>query len=196
MAYTKAELSGPVQFGDDKKKFFYDASDVPDSLATVLTAGYFNNSDDEIRMEVDDMITVKTTQGQYELQVTASTGGAVSTELVGGDYPVESGTTSAALNGYGLSLLAGSATGNEKIYNLPGPSRIGQRKSLIAATATDHTVQSTGGYKFGTTGQDRLTLIGSATAQTMTCVELLAVTTTQYVIVASQIPSTGQITST
>lgn len=196
MAYTQAELSGPIQYGDDKKKFFYDAEDAGDSFATVVASGYFNNSDDEIRMEVNDLIEVKTSAGQYVLQVTASTGGAVTTTYVGGDAPVETASTSADLSGYGLSLLAGSATGNEKIYVLPTPIRAGQRKSLIATTATDHSVTSTGGFYFGTTGEASLTLIGAAGAVGGASVELLAVTTTQYIVIGKSSPSTGEITST
>jgi len=196
MAYTVAELSGPVQYGDDKKKWFYDASDVPDSFATCTAAGYFNNNDDAIRMSVDDLIELKTTQGQYLLQVTASTGGAVSVAYVGGDYPVESATTSAALSGYGLSLLAGSATGNEKIYNLPAPVRIGQRKSLIATTATDHTVQSTGGYTFGSTSADRITMIGQTGVLLNPGMELIAVSTTRYLVSARTETSTQGVFTT
>lgn len=191
MAYTQAELSGPVQLGDDKKMFFYDAEDASDSIASVLASGYFNNSDDDIRMAVNDLIQVKTSAGQYMLQVTASTGGAVTTHLVSGnDAPVETGSTSAQLSGYGLSVLAGSATGNEKIYRLPAPTRIGQRKSLLASTATDHSVISTGGWTYYPSGNSSITLIGDATLGAS--VELVARSTTQWVVMGFTLASTGE----
>lgn len=196
MAYTQAELSGPVQYGDDKKKFYYDAEDAGDSFATVIASGYFNNDDDDIRMEVDDQIEVKTSAGVYLLQVTASTGGAVTTTYVGGDYPVETASTSADLSAFGLSILNGSATGNEKIYVLPTPTRAGQRKSLIAQTATDHSVTTTGGFFFGSTGEQSITMIGAAGAAGKGSVELLAVTTTQMIIIGQSSPSTGEVSST
>jgi hypothetical protein len=196
MAYTQAELSGPVQFGDDKKKFFYDAQDAGDSFATVIASGYFNNDDDAIRMAVEDTIEVKTSAGVFLLQVTASTGGAVTTTYVGGDVPVETATTAADLSPFGLSLLSGTATGNEKIYVLPAPTRAGQKKSLIAMTATDHSVTTTGGYFFGSTGEQSITMIGAVGALGKGSAELLAVTTTQMIVINQSSPSTGEVTST
>ena len=194
MAYTAAELSGPVQLGDDKKIFFYDAEDSSDSLATVLASGYFNNSDDNIRLEVNDLIQVKTSAGQYMLQVTSSTGGAVGTTLVAGDTPVETATTSVQLSGYGVSVLSKTATGGNYIYQLAGPTRAGQRKLLLATSATDHVVTSTGGYKFGSTGATALTITGNA--KLGAGVELIAASTTQYLIAAIVEASTqGEVAS-
>jgi len=197
MAYTQSELSGPVQFGDDVKKWFYDAEDAGDSFATVTASGYFNNFDDSIRMTVDDIIEVKTSAGVFDLQVTAisSTGGPTTTTYVGGDYPVES-ATSGAISGFGLTILAGAVTGNEKVYMLPGPTRAGQRKSVLVNTATDHSIVSTGTYAFGSTGETSITMIGAIGAQGKAGVELLAVSTTQYVIVGHVVPTTGFISST
>lgn len=190
MAYTAAELSGPVQLGDDKKIFFYDAEDASDSLATVLASGYFNNSDDNIRMAVNDLIQVKTSAGQYMLQVTSSTGGAVGTTYVGGDTPVESGTTSASLLGFGLSELDVS-TGAQRIYTLPKPTRAGQTKHLLATNVTVHTVATTGA-SIGSTGGQSLSLTGNVTVGAG--VTLVAKSTTQYLVVGMVEASTqGEI---
>jgi len=194
MAYTAADLSGPVQFGDDKKLFFYDANDASDTLATVLASGFFNNSDDDIRLAVDDLIQVRTSAGQYLLQVTSSTGGAVGTTLVGGDVPVETGATSAQLSGFGMSVLAAAATGNEKIYRLPAPTRIGQRKYLLASVTTDHSVISTGGWTYYPSGNSSITLIGNADLGAS--VELVARSTTQWVVMGYTLASTGERLST
>lgn len=193
MAYTVAELSGPVQFGDDKKLFFYDASDASDALATVLASGYFNNSDDAIRFTVDDLVQVRTSAGQYLLQVTSSTGGAVGTTLVGGDVPVETGATSAALSGYGFSVLA-ATTSAARQYRLPAPTRAGQVKHLLATTATNHIVTSTGSYTFGSTGATAITLVGNA--KLGAGVTLIAKSTTQYLVIGMVEASTqGEVLS-
>lgn len=193
MAYTAADLSGPVQLGDDKKIFFYDANDASDSLATVLASGFFNNSDDNIRFAVDDLIEVRTSAGQYMLQVTSSTGGAVATTLVRGDVPVETGATSAQLSGYGLSVLA-PTTGAQRIYRLPAPTRAGQVKVLLATSGTKHTITSTGGFKFGSTGAAALSIVGNATLGAG--VKLIARSTTQYLVAGMVEASTqGEISS-
>lgn len=193
MAFTASDLSGPVQLGDDKKIFFYDANDASDAIATVLASGFFNNSDDNIRMAVDDLIQVRTAAGQFLLQVTSSTGGAVGTTLVSGDVPVETGATSAQLSGYGLSVLA-AAAGAQRIYRLPAPTRAGQVKQLLATTATKHTVTSTGGYTFGSTDATALSIVGNATLGAG--VTLIARSTTQYLVASIVEASTqGEISS-
>jgi len=195
MAYTAAELSGPLQLGDDKKLFFYDGSDSSDSLATVMASGYFNNNDDEIRMAVDDLIIAKGSDGTAMLMVTASTGGAVTTHLVSGnDVPIETGTTSAGLSGYGVSVLS-ATTGAQRIYALTAPTRAGQKKTLLATTTTVHTVTSTGDFVFGTTGATSVSIIGLASADARGC-DLVAVSTTQYLLSAITETSTqGQVTT-
>ena len=122
--------------------------------------------------------------------MTASTGGDVSTHLVSGnDVPVETGTTSVSLSAYGMSVLA-AATGAERIYTLPAPTRAGQRKSLLAITSPDHVVTSTGGYTIGTTGGSALTITGLATDRSRGA-ELIARSTTQYLIAAYSQDTTG-----
>ena len=191
MAYTAADLSGPVQLGDDKKIFFYDAQDAGDSLATVLASGYFNNFDDSIRMTVDDLVQVRTSAGQYTLQVTSSTGGAVGTTLVDGDIPVETGATSAQLSGYGLSVLTGTTGGT---YRLAAPTRAGQTKIILNVAAVADVISSTGGFTFGTTGALAITITGNA--KLGAGVELIARSTTQYLVAAMIEASTqGEILS-
>lgn len=188
MAYTQAELSGPVQLGDDKKLFFYDAEDASDSFATVVASGYFNNDDDNIRMEVNDLIQVKTSAGQYLLQVTSSTGGAVGTTLISGDIPVEAGNTSAQLSGYGLSYLDGGT------YTMAGPTRAGQTKYLVMQTTTGNAViTSTGSYTIGTTGGAALTISGAAGVGGG--VVLIAASSTQYLLAATSYGTTGNIST-
>ena len=41
MAYTQAELSGPLLLGDDKSIYYYDAEDASDSFGTVAVAGTY-----------------------------------------------------------------------------------------------------------------------------------------------------------
>lgn len=195
MAYTQAELSGPVNFGDDKKVFFYDGNDASDTIKTISTAGYFNNTDDAIRFAVEDLIFVRASDGFVILQVTAVSSGSVTTHLVSGnDIPTESITTATVPSGYGLSYLTAAATGNEKIYLLPAPTRAGQRKTFIATVATDFSIQSTGGWAYAPSGNSSYTMIGNATRGT--ALELLALSTTAWVVVGGMILSTGEITTT
>ena len=192
MAYTQAELSGPLQLGDDKKLFFYDGSDASDSLSTIMAAGYFNNTDDSIRMAVDDLIIVKGSSGTATLQVTAVTSGSVTTKLVSGDDPIETGTTSVSLSGFGTSILSAS-TGGARNYRLPAPVTAGQRKTLIVTTTTNHIITSTGGYTLGTTGGSSIQVVG-VEAGLGRFVSLVAASTTQYLICGMSAPSTGIIT--
>jgi len=199
MAYTRTELSGPLQFGDDKKVYFYDGSDTTtsDTLATIAAVGYFNNADDDLRLAVNDLIFVRGNDGfgVFEVVTVSTTGAGVTTAPVHGDAsPVETGSTSVSLSAFGTSILS-VAAGGQRIYRLPAPTRAGQKKTLLATTSTVHNVQSTGGYTFGTTGATSVNITGLASADARG-VELLAASTTQYLISAFVETSTyGQITT-
>ena len=195
MAYTQAELSGPINFGDDKKVFFYDGNDASDNIKTINTAGYFNNTDDVIRMAVEDLIFVRASDGFAVLQVTAVSSGSVTTHLVSGnDVPVESITTATVPSAYGFSYLTAAATGNEKVYLLPAPTRAGQRKTFMASVATDFSIQSTGGWAFAPSGNASYTMIGNATRGT--ALELVALSTTAWAVIGGMLLSTGEVTTT
>ena len=54
-----------------------------DSQATVSAAGYFNNSDDGINLQADDLIIVTGDAGGYTLTVVSVSSGAVTTAAMG-----------------------------------------------------------------------------------------------------------------
>jgi hypothetical protein len=60
---------------------YYTYKSDTDTRQTVMTAGYFNNSDDDLNLTADDTIFVVGDQGGYTLRVDAVTSGSVATEL-------------------------------------------------------------------------------------------------------------------
>jgi len=173
MAYTAAELSGPLLLGDDKSIYYYDAEDASDAFATVAASGYFNNTDDNLRMAVGDVINVKATDGYGVLEVASLSSGAVVTEVVNGDSVVEAGTTSNGLSSYGTSVLDTAGT-----YAMDtGPLNAGQHK-FIANEAGAVTITSTGGAPVTTTG-------GNLIFRKASGVHLVASSTSRWAIVST-----------
>ena len=60
---------------------YYTYKSDTDTRETVMTAGYFNNSDDDLNLTADDSIFVVGDQGGYTLRVDAVSSGSVATEL-------------------------------------------------------------------------------------------------------------------
>ncbi len=54
-----------------------------DTQATVSAAGYFNNYDDDINLEADDLVIVTGDQGGYILTVVSVSSGSVTTSQIG-----------------------------------------------------------------------------------------------------------------
>ncbi len=78
MAYTSGNLV-LLAYGNGFHLYFYDAGS--DTLATVRASGYFNNSDDDLNLAVDDQIMVKAQDGFATLRVDTVTSGVVDTEM-------------------------------------------------------------------------------------------------------------------
>lgn len=102
MAFTNANLhllAGAV--GD--LPYEYDAGS--DTMATVATPGYFNNSDDDTNFQAEDSIHCYCSDGNFWLRVSAVSSGSVTTQFAGGDLPVvELGTnTNTATTAVGAS---------------------------------------------------------------------------------------------
>lgn len=102
MAFTASNLhlrAGAV--GD--LTYTYDADS--DTLATVLTAGYFNNDDDDIKLAAEDKIWVQASDGNMWLRVSSvASGGAVTTQFAGGNLPIQTWATGTAANLTKLSV--------------------------------------------------------------------------------------------
>lgn len=127
MAYTDGNLVLWAH-GNGKKLFRYDSS--TDAMATVNTAGYFNNTDDDIIMAVGDLIYVKASDSTAVLEVASLSSGAVTTSLIGGvgaEETVAGSTATVAIAATGLTNLTSTAA---QTVALGGPVA-GAKKSII-----------------------------------------------------------------
>lgn len=116
MAFNSANLHlQPGAPGD----FIYKYDAGSDTLAQVIAAGYFNNTDDSINLVVDDVIYVDAADGNMMLKVASISSGAVTTQFAGGDLPVNSsvGTASGAISVGYTEKDSGSASA----HVLPAP---------------------------------------------------------------------------
>ncbi len=98
MAFTNANLHLRAGAPGDLT-YTYDAGS--DSMGTVIAVGYFNNSDDDLALVVDDLIRCNCSDGNMWLQVSSISSGAVTTQYAGGNLPVgtlstNTGTVSSA----------------------------------------------------------------------------------------------------
>ncbi|KKN52501.1 hypothetical protein LCGC14_0611900 [marine sediment metagenome] len=93
MAYTAGNLHLRAGAPGDLT-YTYDAT--ADTLATVATAGYFNNTDDDLNFVADDLIFVQAGDGNMWLRVSAISSGSVTTQFAGGNMPVQTPATGTA----------------------------------------------------------------------------------------------------
>jgi len=181
MAFTRAELSGPLLFGDDKSLYYYDAEDASDTFASVAASGYFNNTDDNLRLAVGDVINVKSTTGYGVLEVSAISSGTVTCEVVNADSVVESVSTSQGITGFGTSVIGAAG-----IYALNGALVTGQRKSIACIAGLGAVTITSTGAPIGTTGGSLIFRAGGTGA------DLVAASTSRWVVVSTaETSSTG-----
>lgn len=122
MAYTAGSLHlRPGAPGDLIYK--YDAGS--DTMATVAASGYFNNTDDNLNLTVDDLIYCDCTDGNVILKVASISSGAVTTQYAGGDLPINTAATgteaalsAALIAGY---MEVGTSISTASRYVLPTP---------------------------------------------------------------------------
>lgn len=94
MAYTAGNLHLRAGAPGDLS-YTYDAGS--DAMATVVAAGYFNNSDDSLALVVDDRIWCQCTDGNMLLRVSALSSGSVTTQWAGGALlPLQTHATGAS----------------------------------------------------------------------------------------------------
>ena len=84
MAYTLGNLHLRAGAPGDLT-YVYDAGS--DTLATVLVAGYFNNSDDDLNLVADDSIFIRGNDGNCWARVSAVSSGSVTLQWTGGTLP-------------------------------------------------------------------------------------------------------------
>ena len=85
MAYTAGNLHLRAGAPGDLT-YTYDAAS--DTLATALTAGYFNNTDDSLVLTVDDLLFVQASDGNCWARVSAIASGSVTLQFAGGNLPL------------------------------------------------------------------------------------------------------------
>ena len=120
MAYTAGNLHLLAGAPGDLS-YTYDAA--ADTQATVLADGYFNNTDDDLNLTVDDLIWCQCTDGNMWLRVSAISSGTVTCQFAGGNVPIQasaSGVTTEVALTVGHYVL-GSAHGTSTEYVLPAP---------------------------------------------------------------------------
>jgi hypothetical protein len=86
MAYTAGNLHLRAGAPGDLT-YTYDAGS--DTLATVLVAGYFNNTDDNLVLTVDDLLFVQAGDGNCWARVSGVSSGSVTLQFAGGNLPVQ-----------------------------------------------------------------------------------------------------------
>lgn len=90
MAYTAGSLHLRAGAPGDLM-YKYDAGD--DTMATVVASGYFNNTDDNLALVVDDLIFADCTDGTMLLKVSAVSSGTVTTQRIDGNLPIQTWAT-------------------------------------------------------------------------------------------------------
>lgn len=123
MAYTAGNLHLRAGAPGDLS-YTYDAGS--DTLATVLTAGYFNNTDDDLNLTVDDLIYIQAADGNCWARVSAISSGSVTLQFSGGNLPIQtfSTGTSAALNTLSMGFYevgTSIATASRNVLPTPYP---------------------------------------------------------------------------
>lgn len=120
MAYTAGNLHLLAGAPGDLS-YTYDSGS--DTQATVATAGYFNNTDDDLNLTVDDVIWCQCADGNMWLRVASLSSGSVTCQFAGGNVPIQasaSGVTTRVALTVGHYVL-GSAHGTSTRYVLPAP---------------------------------------------------------------------------
>lgn len=97
-----------------------------DTMSTVLVAGYFNNTDDNLNLTVDDLIWSQCNDGNFWHRVSAISSGSVTTQFAGGNLPIQvpgTGTIDAVISSF-MSMghyEIGTAISTATRYILPAP---------------------------------------------------------------------------
>ncbi len=150
MAYTAGNLyDSGVNYPGFRQYTYKSDTDVQ---ATVLAAGYFNNTDDDLNLTVDDQIQVTGDQGNYMMSVVSISSGSVTTKLVtGNDGAIGAGSTltlSKAIHD-GRTIYLDTAAGS--VVTLPAATGSGMKVRIVvsvARTSNSHNILCTGDDTF------------------------------------------------
>jgi len=146
MAYSAANLFNTGAGYPGQAVYNYKSD--TDTRATVSAAGYFNNTDDDLNLTVDDIIVVTGDQGGYELVVVSISSGAVTTGVRQlGATPVAAGGTLTLTKAThdGRTIVFDTAAGS--VITLPAASGSGAKFRCVVsvlATSNSHVLQCVG----------------------------------------------------
>lgn len=171
MAFATANLVNLVGAAPGSGLFHYDAGS--DTMATVATAGYFNNTDDNVNLAVDDVILAICSDGDMLLKVGSVSSGSVTTYRVGnhGEWNGAFGSASVTI-GYGISELTGTATN----FLLPAPypgaeitvikTGTSDASQVFVTDSTSTTLDDAGDRNIGVDAQfESFTILGVSTTR-------------------------------
>lgn len=145
MAYTAGNLTLLRE-----NVFQYVAGD--DGIATVNTAGYFNNTDDQLPLAAGDTIVCICSDGNVMLQVDSVSSGSVTTKVFDALMAVETGATTANFPAFGVTQFGATSA---KSYTIDTPIK-GAMKVLFC------TAGATGALQTVNTGSTGITWNGTA----------------------------------
>jgi len=141
MAFIEGNLNGTA--AGQGLWTIYNYNNTADTLATMNTAGYFNNTDDNLNLLVDDVIKAKGSDGVAEMVVTAVSAGSVTTvfetprtSLIAGGSTL---TLSQELHD-GKIILFDQADGSA--FTLPAATGTGMRFTCIVSVTVTSNVHS------------------------------------------------------
>lgn len=179
MAYTAGNLS--LRPGAPGELFYYyDAGS--DTMATVAVAGYFNNTDDNLNLAVDDCIFCQCTDGDLWVRVSAISSGSVTVQAMSLDGPWHGviGSVSASITVPGITELG---TGTATAHSLGGAPYIGAKVTITkSGTATGGVTIVTNATTVTIDAAGDRTITMNGKGQSVT---LLGVSTTRWVVVAN-----------
>ena len=178
--------------GNDQKLFAYVTT--ADSAATVRAVGYFNNTDDDIRMTANDTIIAVCSDNTVKLKVSSVSSGAVTTVAdTGVALFAHDVTTSLSVPGQGIVTFTptSDAMGTFQIGAAPVPGDLLELINIASNSSATALIEgnTTSTDEFGVTGNNTLELFFGGSVQ------LRAVSTTQYAIVGgSELPVSTSVT--
>lgn len=182
MTYTAGNLH--IIGGSSVGNLLYHYDYTTDSLATVMAAGYFNNSDDNLNLAAGDMILVNAADGTALVEVASVSSGAVTLAVAGSKVIIDGSLVSSVaqtiLNADVIVYTPTSITLNTIMATLP---RKGQQLTIFnqgASSSLTIAIQVASGAKIFSS--DDLTSV--ITVKGGGCVTLLALTTSVFMQVS------------
>lgn len=116
--------------------YVYTSSD--DSWATIVTAGYFNNTDDDLNLAAGDRLEIKASDTEGVVKVSAVSSGSVTVETVSTPAVIEAltGTSSATTSIPVKGFVTVSPVAAADAFQLEGAPVPGEKLDIVNISAT------------------------------------------------------------